>query len=159
MERLTIRNGDGAWDVPLRDDDGVYIPSQEIIDRLAAYEDTGLEPEEVESCKAALAGREIAKITKFDGISIEALKEIAKAYQEGRLLVLPCKVGDTAWRIFNGEITRLTIVSVSFNDHIKPRVRVECLPFCRFYWNDVFGKTVFLAREAAEAAMEALQKA
>lgn len=48
MNRLTIRNSDGAWDVPLRnDDDGAYIPSQEIIDRLAAYEDTGLEPEKI----------------------------------------------------------------------------------------------------------------
>lgn len=56
MDRLTIRNSDGAWDVPLRnDDDGTYIPSQEIIDRLAAYEDTGLEPEEVESAKKIAA--------------------------------------------------------------------------------------------------------
>ena len=52
MDRLTIRNSDGAWDVPLRgEDDGAYFPSQEIIDRLAAYEDTGLEPEEVEAAK------------------------------------------------------------------------------------------------------------
>lgn len=56
MNRLTIRNSDGAWDVPLRwNDDGAYIPSQEIIDRLAAYEDTGLEPEEVESAKKIAA--------------------------------------------------------------------------------------------------------
>lgn len=56
MDRLTIRNSDGAWDVPLRnDDDGAYIPSQEIIDRLAAYEDTGLEPDEVETAKKIVA--------------------------------------------------------------------------------------------------------
>lgn len=54
MNRLTTRNSDGAWDVPIRnDDDGAYIPSQEIIDRLAAYEDTGLEPEEVRGIKTA----------------------------------------------------------------------------------------------------------
>lgn len=65
MERLTIRNSDGAWDVPLRcEDDGVYIHSQEIIDRLAAYEDTGLEPEQC--------------------------ARYARADIEGRLLVLPC---------------------------------------------------------------------
>ena len=53
MNRLTIRNSDGAWDVPLRgDDDGAYIPSQEIIDRLAAYEDTGLAPDELEKLVA-----------------------------------------------------------------------------------------------------------
>lgn len=51
MNRLTIRKSNGAWDVPLRNDDGAYIPSQEIIDRLAAYEDSGLEPDEVESAK------------------------------------------------------------------------------------------------------------
>ena len=52
MNRLTIRNSDGAWDVPLRNDDGAYIPSQEIIDRLAAYEDTGLAPDELEKLVA-----------------------------------------------------------------------------------------------------------
>lgn len=55
MNRLTIRKSDGAWDVPLRNDDGAYIPSQEIIDRLAAYEDTGLEPEEAEATKEIVA--------------------------------------------------------------------------------------------------------
>lgn len=55
MDRLTIRNSDGAWDVPLRNDNGVYIPSQEVIDRLAAYEETGMEPEEVEAAKKIVA--------------------------------------------------------------------------------------------------------
>lgn len=56
MNRLTTRNSDGAWDVTIRnDDDGAYIPSQEIIDRLARYEDSGLEPEEVESAKKIAA--------------------------------------------------------------------------------------------------------
>ena len=64
MNRLTIRKSYGAWDVPLRNDDDAYISSQEIIDRLAAYEDTGLEPEEVE--------------------------RYAKAEKEGLLVVLPC---------------------------------------------------------------------
>lgn len=52
MNRLTIRKSDGAWDVPLRNDDGAYIPSQEIIDRLAAYEDSGLAPDELEKLVA-----------------------------------------------------------------------------------------------------------
>ncbi len=53
MNRLTVKNESGAWDVPIRtsDDVAAFIPSQEIIDRLAAYEDTGLEPEEVRSMK------------------------------------------------------------------------------------------------------------
>ena len=56
MDRLTIRDSDGAWDVPLRgEDDGAYFPSQEIIDSLAAYEDTGLEPDEVEAAKEIAA--------------------------------------------------------------------------------------------------------
>ena len=98
MDRLTIRNSDGAWDVPLRgNDDGAYIPSQEIIDRLAAYENTGLYPEEVEVCKVALMGKSLAAIKEIEGISVERMKELAKAEAEGRLLVLPCKVGDTVW--------------------------------------------------------------
>lgn len=91
-------------------------------------------------------------------IEMQELCDIWSAKRAGRLVVLPCKVGDTIWRIFNGEIIRYNVVSVSFNDHIKPRFLVECSPFCRFYWGDgFFGKTFFRTREEAEAKLKEVE--
>lgn len=59
------------------------------IDRLAAYEDTGLEPEAVEHLKLASMGKAIAEIKEFDGIPIDRLRELAQADKEGRCVVLP----------------------------------------------------------------------
>ena len=70
--------------------------------KLRAYEDTGLEPEEAEACKVALMGKTIAEIKEIEGLSIERMKERAKAEAEGRLVVLPCKVGQEVFRIRPG---------------------------------------------------------
>lgn len=84
---------------------------------------------------------------------------MAQAEQDGRLVVLPCKVGDKIFRIFGGEITELLVSNVIYrgiggNDC---RILVECIPFHRVYWHESFGKTVFLTREAAETALEEAQ--
>ena len=81
-----------------------------IVDRLAAYEETGLEPEEINPTAKGrsefLAYHEGYEQGKFDqymefcdgGISIDRLRELAQADREGRCVVLPCKKGDTVWR-------------------------------------------------------------
>lgn len=48
-------------------------------DRLAAYEDTGLEPEAVEHLKLASMGKAIAEIKEFEGVPIDRLRELAQA--------------------------------------------------------------------------------
>lgn len=60
----------------------------EIVDRLAAYEDTGLEPGEVVAMKIVLLGRELAKITDVDGVSINRICELAQAEKDGQLMIL-----------------------------------------------------------------------
>lgn len=60
-------------------------------DRVAAYEDTGLMPENVEALKLSAMGKAIAEITEFDGLPIDRLRELAEADKAGRLVVLPCK--------------------------------------------------------------------
>ena len=60
----------------------------EICDRLAAYEDTGLEPESVEAIKLSMMGKAISEIPEFDGFPIDRLRELAEADKEGRLVVL-----------------------------------------------------------------------
>ena len=109
--------------------------------RLAAYEDTGLTPAEVLSMHSEWN----AMMSVLNSIgSYDRLRELAEADRDGRVVVLPCKVGDTVYRIFNppgreSVISAHTLMSV---DYI---VR----------WLDKFGKTVFLTREEAEKALEA----
>lgn len=156
MNRLTIRNSDGAWDVPLRvDDDGAYIPSQEIIDRLAAYEDTGLEPEEcAKYAQAEKEGRYI--LLKEPGTAgVHRLEEIARADIEGRLLVLPCKVGDELWIKRNGKIQCETVdrIAVDQTDEDED-LFISIYTMSVSVLSEDIGRLVFLTREEAEKALE-----
>ena len=101
MDRLTERVQRATRDVVVyigsqRDHEDADISAEvtpggvrEILHRLAAYEDTGLEPEQVIACTHALMGQEIATITEFEGIPIKRMIELARAEKDGRLVVLP----------------------------------------------------------------------
>ena len=58
-------------------------------ERLAAYEDTGLEPEEVTQIKLAIMGKSLAEIKEFEGVSIDRMIALTQAEKDGRLVVLP----------------------------------------------------------------------
>ena len=83
------------------------------INRLAAYKDTGLEPEEV-NVIAGLASENCAKVAdKIDQLlsddkeleqyrdlgPIDRLRELKQADDEGRCVVCPCKVGDKLYEV------------------------------------------------------------
>lgn len=84
MERYTYFDG-GKWRLKIGDTE--Y--SGDWVDRLAAYEDTGLEPEEVEHLKLASMGKAIAEIKEFEGVPIDRLRELAQADREGRVKIDP----------------------------------------------------------------------
>ena len=87
MERLTYFDG-GKWRLKIGDTE--Y--SGKAVDRLAAYEDTGLEPKDI----VALTRHPdfaIADYYKSLGLTMERITELAQADREGRCVVLPCKVG------------------------------------------------------------------
>lgn len=67
------------------------------------------------------------------------LRELADADKDGRCVVLPCKVGDTVWRIKRTFET--------YPDKSEPYIEPDA-----FLLQDVFniGKTVFLTREEAD---------
>ena len=85
MERYTYFDG-GKWRLKIGDTE--Y--SGDWVERLAAYEETGLEPEAVEHLKLASMGKAIAEIKEFEGVPIGRLRELAQAKKKGRLVVLPC---------------------------------------------------------------------
>lgn len=103
MERLTKRDTDGQammdclkceadWagkhGKPMVDCTALYCRNR-LKARLAAYEDTGLTPEEVND--AVLGAKLMAKsrLVSAFGVAAERLRELAEADKEGRLMVLP----------------------------------------------------------------------
>jgi hypothetical protein len=80
--------------------------------------------------------------------------EIISAEQEGRLVVLPCKVGDAVW--FNTYKNNAT-ECVGIQPHEVKRVNVCFLTDGAEIPQWEFGKTVFLNREDAEKALEGMK--
>ncbi len=98
MARLTRRNEKGEVIEPRN-----RMEAWRMAKRLAAYEDTGLEPEEIERVMDAekrtvrLRSDLSARLAATKDIPIDRLLDIAIAEADGRLVVLPpCKVGGLA---------------------------------------------------------------
>ena len=130
---------------------GCIVPR--IYARLAAYEDTGLEPQDiisaVDMAKIACA---LHELNAYKDIGpIDHIRDLLQAEQDGRLVVLPCKVGDHVWAdgreaivvwFFGYKTERY--LHAQFFDNAKH----TDIPFYEI------GKTVFLTREEAEVAMK-----
>ena len=86
--------------------------ARDLYGRLKAYEDTELEPEAVETVKIALATRHLVDLETLNNTPISRLVEIAEADKDGRVVVLPCKVGER-WTDEEGRAVRITAVIVS----------------------------------------------
>ena len=148
MERCTIRLKTGEARCS-------QLDGNVVVERLAAYEDTGLTPEEV---KAPFTEDTMINLeAQALGVEPSRLRELAEADKDGRVVVLPCKVGDAVWRIVrDGEphITRDEVRDMYFADDMTPCVE---LVGGRVTFTEKFGKTVFLSREEAEKALREME--
>lgn len=169
MERKTWRRSiDGYDDVGLRD--GVSVG--DAICDLADFEDTGLEPEEIIAlAKGTLKSATVDVGTKlYDlavsnafekryAITLDRMCELAEADKDGRCVVLPCKVGDTLFAVCETSIMETTVKSIEVYEKIivihTRNLNKHGIPNYHDFYDWEFGKTVFLAHEAAEAALEA----
>ena len=146
FERLTNRNESGIAYAKIPTNPSNMIDVGEcytgrIIDHLAAYEDSGLSPEEVQ--------------------------ELAKAKADGQVMMLPCKPGDKVYVrsgcLFyrdNAPYTKCEVVN--FRKGKKGNVRMYLRPLtesaCGTNYHVIYpvsciGLTVFLTKEAAEKAL------
>ena len=134
MNRLTDR----SKEIPLPCADNSVFWAR-VHEKLARYEDSGLEPEQC--------------------------AKYAQAEKEGRLLVLPCKVGDAVYYHFQFKnkrilpFTRKAKVKKICCNRKTLEVDVELMDakesgIMKTFHAEDFGKTVFLIREDAEKAME-----
>lgn len=108
MKRLTWHNGEYWTQVQ---DTGVGY--KDICARLAAYEDTGLEPEVVKDMAENVETRLLAWFEAKYGMSIGRMMDLIEAEQAGRLTVLPFCVGSCV----NGKDNRWsgTVEEIAFN--------------------------------------------
>ena len=123
------------------DMDCVDCPAfDKLIERLAAYEDTGMTPEEIKAPFTEDAMINLA--AQALGVEPSRLRELAVADKDGRVVVLPCKEGTTVYCI--------SLPIATYPDKRKP----EVVPIA-FTRNDLlkFGSRVFLTREEAEKAL------
>lgn len=177
-ERLTKRDTDGQammdcqkckadWTgkhgKPMADCTALYCRNR-LKDRLAAYEDSRCAPEKVlPKDKADEITMKLMRLADLESLcSYTRLRELAEADKDGRVVVPPCKVGDRLY-----EVTGRKTISV-----YKVRaIRVELFGLFiewdivdGFVWQSLaginageIGKTVFLTREEAEQAFEAMK--
>lgn len=131
---------------------GCIVP--QLYARSGAYEDTDLTPEEVLSMKFEWCAMMDALNSIGGGYT--RLRELAEADRTGRLAVLPCKVGDTVYFALLGKIIEKQVFSiVSFSNS----TRIYCGGTSEYFRPEDIGKTFFLTREEAEAALEAKSNA
>ena len=183
MERLTKRDTDGQammdcqkceadWTgkhgKPMVDCTALYCRNR-LKDRLAVYEDTGLTPEEVlPNDKADEIALKLMRLADLASLcNYTRLREMAEADKDGRLVMLPCKVGDVLWVTKNpwtGELLKKPLDSYvdgmkmySHGLYVNLLFNTRKINGTRDYEINHIGKTVFLTREEAEAALEAMK--
>lgn len=84
----------------------------------------------------------------------EYIRELLRAEKDGRLVVLPCKVGDELWSFSTYPTARVYGFTVTDISTLNGRTVLNTLG-CGTLWERDIGKTVFLTREEAEKALEA----
>ena len=171
MERLTKRDTDGQammdcqkckadWTgkhgKPMADCTALYCRNR-LKDRLAAYEDRGCAPEEVlPKDKADEIALKLMRLADLESLcSYTRLRELAEADKDGRVVALPCKMGDKLYRVFAGEIFEYRVGSMKYFA-IQGKWDIETYPFCPCVESSI-GKTIFLTHEEAEKALEAMK--
>ena len=166
MERLTKRLPDGK---AVMDCDScglktsrkctLYKCRNQLMKRVAAYEDTNLTPEDL---NAPFTWQTLLNQAsqKALGVELSRLRELAEADKAGRCVVLPCKVGDTAYYLNRPVILDFEVIGYMVDErgawsfmgeHLDKTTgdTYSCCPD-----TEKVGKTVFLTREEAERAME-----
>lgn len=127
-------------------------------ERLKDYEDTGLTPEEIKAPFTEDAMINLA--AQALGVEADRLRELAEADKDGRLTVLPCKVGEKIYYLNGKYIIQVEVVGYKVDEtgawlFIGETYNQETN---RAYHCDLeterIGKTVFLTREEAERALQ-----
>lgn len=99
-----------------------------------------------------------------DNYDLDRLRELVEADRDGRCVVLPCKVGEKVFRL--GASICMWRETDHCDEYCNGYEYRDCWEGCRAVLEDkfslgdlpLFGKNVFITREAAEAALKAREK-
>lgn len=157
MERLTRRMCGGFGVVP-----GCELNTvrgmKAVVDRLAAYEDIGLSPEEIKYFLEEIESRFILWVEKKYEMPVGKFLDIMQAEKDGRMVVFPCKVGDTVYEANKrGFISTYKVICIHLS-YCSTLIGWELIDGICSNLNgfevSALGKTVFLNREEAETALK-----
>lgn len=124
---------------------------KQVWERLKQYEDTKRTPEQIEALEAAIMGKAVAQITEFEGLPIARLRELAVADKDGRVGMLPCKVGDVLYAAESAPVIPLHVMDVAIY------LALEGEDGGDYERISNIGKTVFLTREEAKKALQEME--
>lgn len=121
--------------------------TMEIYWRLKAYEDTGLTPEEIDMDHEA--AEELRRLCR--DYDLDRLEKLIKADRAGRLVVLPCKVGDSVYKVITIQAQKPVILETQIKTLGQAADAAQLIG----KRNKVIN--IFLTREEAEKALEAME--
>lgn len=127
---------------------------QTCVERLAAYEETGLTPEESKRMSNILMDVGIDYNCSWEYVKNwlldDRLRELDEADKDGRVVVLPCKVGDTVYLLFAGNPNNPVISTLKINTVAEAVKLIGKMGMHKYIGT-------FRTREEAEKALEAIQ--
>lgn len=166
MERLTVpdvRVDEHTTRRSIIDGNAVREHAMEIYWRLKDYEDSGCAPEEVlPKDKADEIALKLMRLADLESLcNYTRLRELAEADKGGRLVVLPCKVGQRVFALLDTDkhISECEVKQIGMGNKIGFIGLEPIGARGRKYGVSLngFGKTVFLTYEEAEKALEAMK--
>ena len=169
MERLTQNNFDYCLEMcepecahkcPFyKDERESKCHTAAMYDKLREYEDMGLSPEEVRE--------KLSKLTRYEDLFDQRpyfrWREIAEAEDDGRIAILPCKVGSTVFVIKDTDSFAETVVPVEVAAIKVTRGEYPIVYFGGTYplklaSSSELGKSFYLTRAEAEAALKGVSE-
>jgi len=131
---------------------------------LQAYKETGLEPEDI---GLAVKQRDLY-VDACGELPLKRIRELAQADRDGRCVVLPCKIGDIVYEIrYTAEnnsprkharkIFDYSVSACTWRMRKQPDMCYVSEKKCTKSDFAFMGRTVFLTRAEAEAALEGMK--
>ena len=162
MERLTFEGNfcDIAQcrELPCKYDGN--CTQKEVWERLKAYEDTGMTPKEVTALGELFdyTLKETKTLTEQLTL-IKRIRKLAEADKDGRVVILPCKVGQRVFALMDKHISECEVKQIGMGNEIGFIGLEPIGARGREYGVALngFGKTVFLSREEAKKALQEME--
>lgn len=118
---------------------------------LRQYLDTELTPEEIDMDHEA--AETLCQLCR--GCDLDRLEKLDEADKNGRVVVLPCKIGDVLYRASPSGVVVHRVANMVYRE-LTSRWYIDTIPNLP-YASEELGKTTFLTREEAEKALEAMK--